>query len=214
MTPQEINENLERMAMSGKSAEVLSAFLVEHGAPKALADENANAWVKFYTEEQAKIKAASKPVLPPFDGHKLLNQELSRLNEMFEHLGSEVFDPKKIWTTVEDWSAGITQNLLMFWREEYEPMDFPIGTRVRRVEPENYVSGSSSMQYGEIIVNHFRYLLEQNPHEDLTPARSEEQKIRLKFLGGLHAVQWYDRDGNKVCISFSRAEQLVKLPES
>src|SRR5260370_29833949 len=137
MTHQEINENVERMAMSGKSAEVLSGVDVDDGAPKALADENANAWVKFYTEEQAKIKAASKPVLPPFDGHKLLNQELSRLNEMFEHLGSEVFDPKKIWTTVEDWSAGITQNLLMFWREEYEPMDFPYERQVRLAYPKN-----------------------------------------------------------------------------
>jgi hypothetical protein len=174
MNTQEIKAQGELFAREGKPAAYIAQFLVGCNIMPEVASGVA---------EQLVQEHGPKLILPAFDGRKLLYQEIDRLNVMFEQLGLEVFDSKKIWTMFDEWSAGITQNLLMYWREEYEPMEFPTGTRVRRVEPENYVPGSSVIEFGEIIVNHFRYLLEQNPYDGLIPARTEEQMARLKGLG-------------------------------
>ena len=89
-------------------------------------------------------------------------------------------------------------------------MDFPTGTRVKG---GGYDNPHVIVKYGEVIVNHFPYLAEQNPYKGLKPAPTPEQLERLKMLSQLIAVQWYDENGTPQCVGFHTPDTLTKVPE-
>src|SRR5690348_2980561 len=91
----------------------------------------------------------------------LSQREFDRLNRMFVELAvrsPSALKDVEVGVTVKQWSEGITQQLLQWWYEEHDNMEYPTGTRISAEcfgPKARHGKKGGVVKYGLVIVNDF-----------------------------------------------------------
>jgi hypothetical protein len=223
MTSQEINNELETLALEGLNAEDL-ILAMRRGGIELNAD-NAKAWVAWGTEENARAKASSP--LNTFE----------RMVLIYLPRCKQVHDSLEIGITPEQWAKNIAREAVELFREKNEGAALKLGAKVIEVvvneDGEPILDANGGKQYvadkfGIVIANPATAEAELQPFADyehrlddlrVLPEISDEdlptaviqppdpevfEETRpfdpqyVEFLSELICVEWFNLDGTKV----------------
>ena len=230
MTPQELDTQLEQLALQGASADVLTALMLSANVPQDKATRIADQWVNHVRQ---KTKQSIK------DPENFFQSEVERLREMLNRKCSELWNDD-IDATVLEWQPAQEERAMRFLVEKDETMSLKMGTKVQVLRMSGYGNPNTIVQFGIVSHNYLAYAVEDEPFTDLearadadvakaklgpepleeakeqvlTEAKrlAEENQSRLKYMAGLAFVTWFDKDGNKICQSWNDPQTLVEIP--
>jgi hypothetical protein len=147
--------------------------------------------------------------------------ELQKLYEYFGPLCQDIWclntpesnrEREKIRIPALDWAQNLINGVVETLTNEEDPMHtaFPIGTKVKH---KGHGSGAE-VKYGIVVLNKCWFLRSNRgdtPLETDWKVPEYFNAERMKMMCDSPQVEWFDKDGNKVCVGWHNPEALEEL---